>query len=121
MAVMPRYNSFRLLRPFFAALFLHAAFAHVSRPHKTCVVTAHANGADDAPAILAAFERCGNDGNVVFLNETYHVNSVMNTTGLKNCEVDLYGTLVVCVLPSKSRTDLLIICTVGDEHHLLAK
>ena len=50
---------------------------------------------DDAPAIIAAFKQCGENGNVVFLNETYHINTVMNTTGLKNCFVNLQGTLLV--------------------------
>lgn len=33
-------------------------------------------------------------GIVIFENTTYHVNSVMNTTGLENCEVDVRGTLL---------------------------
>ena len=40
---------------------------------------------------------------MVFLNETYYVNSVMNTTGLCDCEVDLYGTLLVRSSPNQSR------------------
>ena len=51
---------------------------------------------DDAPAILEAFNDCGQNGNVIFLNTTYYVNSVMNTSGLTNCQVDIYGTLLVC-------------------------
>jgi hypothetical protein len=54
---------------------------------------------DDAPAILEAFKTCGYGGRVVFLNTTYHVNSVMNTTGLKDCQVDLRGTLLVSLYP----------------------
>lgn len=50
---------------------------------------------DDAPAIIQAFEQCGYGGTVVFLNTTYYVNSVMNTTGLADSEVDLRGTLLV--------------------------
>ncbi|TVY78246.1 Alpha-L-rhamnosidase rgxB [Lachnellula suecica] len=59
-----------------------------------CTVEANLNGTDDTPAILAAFQSCGNGGNIVFLNHTYFVNSVMNTTGLNDCQIDLYGTLL---------------------------
>jgi hypothetical protein len=50
---------------------------------------------DDVPAIIHAFKECGHNGRVLFLNETYHISTVMNTTGLKNCEVDLRGSLLV--------------------------
>lgn len=66
---------------------------HHTRPN-TCVVKPAANGGDSAPAIISAFERCGHNGRVIFENSTYNVNSVMNTTGLENCEVDLQGTLL---------------------------
>ncbi|KAK4612343.1 Alpha-L-rhamnosidase rgxB [Fulvia fulva] len=49
---------------------------------------------DDAPAIVDAFQRCGKDGKVVFNATTYHIDSVMNTTGLSNVEVDVQGTLL---------------------------
>jgi hypothetical protein len=63
---------------------------------KSCIVQPGGNASvDDAPAILEAFKTCGYGGRVVFLNTTYHVNSVMNTTGLKDCQVDLRGTLLV--------------------------
>ncbi|KAJ5439353.1 polygalacturonase, partial [Penicillium daleae] len=52
-------------------------------------------GSDDAPDIRRAFDKCGTDGNVIFENTTYHVNSVLNTTNLFNCQVDIYGTLRV--------------------------
>ncbi|KAL9073775.1 MAG: hypothetical protein Q9157_004621 [Trypethelium eluteriae] len=61
---------------------------------KECVVQPHPSGGDSAPAILDAFRMCGQDGKIAFLNETYHVNSVMTTTGLKNCEVEINGTLL---------------------------
>ncbi|OMP83115.1 Alpha-L-rhamnosidase rgxB [Diplodia seriata] len=65
----------------------------------TCVVQPGPNGTDSAPAIIQAFRKCGhndaeNRGKVVFLNETYTVKSVMNTTGLSNVDVDLQGTLL---------------------------
>ncbi|KAH8810842.1 glycoside hydrolase family 28 protein [Xylogone sp. PMI_703] len=65
---------------------------HPERP--TCIVRTKPHSQDDAPEILEAFKRCGHGGNIVFLNQTYNVNSVMNTTGLKDCEIDLHGTLL---------------------------
>jgi hypothetical protein len=63
---------------------------------KTCVVQpGNSSSVDDAPVVLKAFQECGHDGRIVFLNQTYYINSVMNTTGLNNCEVDLQGTLLV--------------------------
>ncbi|KFX95946.1 hypothetical protein V490_03582 [Pseudogymnoascus sp. VKM F-3557] len=62
---------------------------------KRCIVKAGGSESiDDAPAVLEAFKTCGHNGNVVFSNTTYHINSVMKTTGLKNCAVDIYGTLL---------------------------
>lgn len=62
----------------------------------TCTVPAGGSESiDDAPAIIDAFNKCGQNGNVIFSNTTYYVNSVMNITGLKNCQVDIYGTLMV--------------------------
>lgn len=66
-------------------------------PRQTCTIQPGGSPSiDDAPAVIDAFKQCGQDGKVEFLNETYHINTVMNTTGLKNCEVDLKGTLLAC-------------------------
>lgn len=63
---------------------------------KTCTVKAGGNAIiDDAPAIYDAFNECGQNGRVVFANTTYYINSVMNTSELHNCEIDIYGTLLV--------------------------
>ncbi|KAI9708905.1 MAG: hypothetical protein M1820_003599, partial [Bogoriella megaspora] len=62
--------------------------------NKTCNVQPAPDGGDSAPAILDAFKECGQGGKVVFANETYHVNSVMETLGLENVEVDIQGTLL---------------------------
>lgn len=68
---------------------------------KVCTVPAAGSASiDDTPAILSAFDSCGLGGKIVFTNTTYHVNSVMNTTGLQDCEVDLQGTLLVGFLHS---------------------
>lgn len=88
---------FKAVQSFFL---LNAARSFASRDfpshRRTCVVQpGGSNLTDDAPAILDAFDSCGHGGKVVFLNTTYHVNSVMDTTGLDDCEIDLYGTLLV--------------------------
>lgn len=65
---------------------------------KTCVVESHGvNTTDDAPAIIDAFEKCGRGGKIIFLPTTYYVSSVMNITWLDNVEIDVYGTLLVCL------------------------
>ncbi len=74
--------------------------AHGRPRPKTCVVEPACDGSDDAPSVIKAFQECGKNGKVVFLNETYHINSIMNTTGLDNCEIDLKGTLLVSVCDS---------------------
>jgi hypothetical protein len=89
---------------FFPYVLLGAAVSSVTRSHsephgpkdkKTCNVKPSLNGSDDAPAILRAFHAYGINGRIVFINETYHVNTVMNTTGLENVDIDLYGTRLV--------------------------
>ncbi|KAK3074545.1 hypothetical protein LTR53_002899 [Teratosphaeriaceae sp. CCFEE 6253] len=49
---------------------------------------------DDSPSILLAFELCGINGTVIFTDHTFHVNQVLNTTNLINCEVELRGDVV---------------------------
>jgi galacturan 1,4-alpha-galacturonidase len=83
--------------------------SHQTRAPSSCVVEPAGNSSiDDAPAIIDAFKQCGHNGKVVFLNETYHINTVMNTTGLKNCEVDLQGTLLVATPATPCATSVLI-------------
>lgn len=75
---------------------------------KTCTVhPAGSESVDDATAVLEAFHECGHGGRVVFSNATYHINSVMNTTGLKDCQVDLYGTLLVYYAACAGKRGLL--------------
>lgn len=71
-------------------------------PRATCTVQPNLAGGDDAPAIISALKTCGTDGTVVFLNHTYTINSIMNTTGLSNCNIDIHGTLLVRFLPMAS-------------------
>jgi hypothetical protein len=90
-------------------------------PEKTCVVKpSGSSSVDDAPAIVQAFKECGHNGKVVFLNETYHINTVMNTTGLKNCEVDLRGTLLVAS-PTSCARRILTLWVVGNKYLILAE
>jgi galacturan 1,4-alpha-galacturonidase len=77
------------------AVILGPVTAHSRLRSNTCIIEPSSDGFDDAPAVVKAFKDCGQNGAVVFLNETYHIQSVMNTTGLKNCYVDLKGTLLV--------------------------
>jgi galacturan 1,4-alpha-galacturonidase len=77
----------------YGTLGLSAAISR--RDAKICEVPANENGSDDAPVIVSAFEECGQGGNIVFSDTTYHVNTIMNTTGLSDCEIDIYGALLV--------------------------
>lgn len=70
--------------------------ASKSPQRKTCVVKASgSNLTDDAPAIRKAFQKCGRHGTIDFLKKTYYVNTVLNTTGLEDVEINLRGTLLV--------------------------
>ncbi|KAK4502231.1 hypothetical protein PRZ48_005656 [Zasmidium cellare] len=76
----------------------YMGFDH-SRPppwtrRRTCIVPSHNDPRkDDAPAILWTFRRCRENSHIVFQNTTYHIFSIMNTTGLHNVDVELKGTL----------------------------
>ncbi|KAF2164183.1 glycoside hydrolase family 28 protein [Zasmidium cellare ATCC 36951] len=81
------------------ALPVFASPAGIWKHHgNVCVVKASGTN-DSAPAIVEAFQRCGHNsaddrGRIIFTNETYHVKSVMNTTGLSNVDIELHGTLL---------------------------
>jgi len=83
----------RLISVFFFIANTSATSIHV--PRATCTITPSLNGSDDAPAILSAFKKCGKDGTIVFQNHTYTINSIMNTTGLSNVNIEIHGTLLV--------------------------
>lgn len=83
------YNNFLLRLLFtFSALVNHAYTEH-------CVVRTQSDGGDDTPSLLDAFKRCGRDGSISLPDQIYHINQVMNTTDLSNCQIDLRGTLLV--------------------------
>lgn len=78
------------------ALWAASGLAKASPERKTCTVQASGtNTTDDAPAIRAAFQKCGRHGKVVFDKRTYYVNSVLNITGLENVDIDVHGQLLV--------------------------
>jgi galacturan 1,4-alpha-galacturonidase len=86
----------RLLRCSLVASLLALANAgRMNRNGSTCVLTPGGEGVDDSPAILEAFSQCGHNGHIIFQNATFHIERVMNTTGLRNCVVDIKGTLLV--------------------------
>lgn len=66
-----------------------------SRQNNVCEVPSNEDGSDDSAAIHEAFEECGQGGTIVFSNTTYHVEKVLNTTGLEDCRIELKGTLLV--------------------------
>lgn len=88
-----------------------------------CTVPAAGDSSiDDTPAVLKAFKNCGHGGKIVFENTTYHINSVMNTTGLENCEIDLQGTLLVGILTVSIILDIdTKQLSVEHEHLVLAQ
>jgi galacturan 1,4-alpha-galacturonidase len=49
---------------------------------------------DDTPMILSAFKQCGQNGAIVFEEGVYNIRQVMDTTGLRNVTIDIYGTFV---------------------------
>jgi hypothetical protein len=58
------------------------------------LATFGATAPDDTPQILDAFKQCGHDGRIVFLEGTYNIRQVMNTTDLRNCDIDILGSFV---------------------------
>ncbi|KAF9490443.1 pectin lyase-like protein [Pleurotus eryngii] len=66
----------------------------VSMNGSLCTIRASLDGSDDAPAILAAFNLCRRDSVISFVDDLYHIESVMNTTKLSNVQVNLHGTLL---------------------------
>ncbi|KAG5340643.1 hypothetical protein C0989_000898 [Termitomyces sp. Mn162] len=77
-------------------LIAHAYGDSSSNTARVCRVHASADGvSDDAPAIRKAFEDCQRDGHIIFDDTTFHIESVLQTTGLHNVVIDLRSTLLV--------------------------
>ncbi|KIK64270.1 glycoside hydrolase family 28 protein [Collybiopsis luxurians FD-317 M1] len=66
----------------------------VQKEGTICTVRSSINGSDDAPAILQAFQMCGTNGVIQLHDPLYHIETVMNTTGLSNVQIDLNGTML---------------------------
>ena len=84
----------------FFALFslLSLGFAYVVNNGTSCylypeALTHFGQPVDDTPSIIQAFDLCGTNGSVIFTNNTFRINQVMNTTNLLNCNVSLQGEL----------------------------
>lgn len=91
----------RLEHLFPIALFALQSSASATQARKTCTIKASGtNQTDDAPAIRKAFKECGRHGKVVFEPTTYHVNSVLNITGLEDVDIDVQGQILVRSLHS---------------------
>ncbi|KAF2669977.1 glycoside hydrolase family 28 protein [Microthyrium microscopicum] len=69
-------------------------FVDVTTAGKTCEVASKGNSGDDTDAILSAFKSCGQNGRIVFGNQVYYVKRVMNTTGLRNVQIELRGKIL---------------------------
>ncbi|THW78173.1 pectin lyase-like protein, partial [Aureobasidium pullulans] len=76
----------------------HASPASNQAGGVTCVVKAASKGRDSAKVIRDAFKTCGKAksgqrNRIVFENTTYTIASVLDTTGLKDVDIELHGTL----------------------------
>lgn len=49
---------------------------------------------DDTPQILDALKQCGQDGTVILREGTYHIRQVIDTLDLRNCSIEIHGTLI---------------------------
>lgn len=86
------------MRLVYIAILAVAAVGYVVQDGSTCVLYPESllhkgEEVNDAPSIHEAFDKCGNGGKVIFSNNTFHINSVLNTTSLENCDVSLRGEL----------------------------
>lgn len=88
---MVRFTSFT--SPITAILLLSFGINKVATAStNTCVVAK--SDSDDAITILEAFEKCKTGGTVVFPKDsTYNLNSIVTTSGLKNVNINLAGTI----------------------------
>ncbi|CAE6427277.1 unnamed protein product [Rhizoctonia solani] len=77
-----------------ASLIVLSKAGTVAKEGNQCTLTPGGEGVDDSQAIIDAFDQCGQNGHVIFQNATYHIERVLNTTGLVNCTIDIQGTLL---------------------------
>ncbi|EJC99707.1 uncharacterized protein FOMMEDRAFT_92812 [Fomitiporia mediterranea MF3/22] len=81
------------LPPFFLSL-CTLTLARFSPNATQRVCRLSASGGDDSLAILEVFSRCSYDSTIIFESGTYHIERVMDTTGLKNVRIDMQGYLL---------------------------
>jgi hypothetical protein len=82
----------------FIALWVTLVKAWVVNEGTTCTLypeslSHRGHAVDDSPSIQQAFDMCGTNGTVIFSKNLFHVNTVLNTTNLLNCDVHLRGEL----------------------------
>ncbi|KAF8156013.1 pectin lyase fold/virulence factor [Crassisporium funariophilum] len=78
-----------------SALFTHALADKVANwANNRCDVKASRTGSDDAPTIVSAFKQCGQGGSIYLNDKLYHIESAMNTTGLRDAYIELTGTML---------------------------
>jgi galacturan 1,4-alpha-galacturonidase len=94
---MPRLLLTRLLSlsTISQALAQHVSYSN-SHGRPTCTVhSGNANTTDDVPAIIEAFDSCGQKGDIVFIaNTTYHINSRLNPV-VNDVNIDWQGQWLV--------------------------
>ncbi|KAF5350918.1 hypothetical protein D9758_010498 [Tetrapyrgos nigripes] len=83
-----------LVVPVAVSFFQLAYGGTVQHQGSTCTVHASDDASDDAPAILEAFQLCGIGGQILLHDDLYHIETEMNTTGLKDVTIDLTGTML---------------------------
>jgi polygalacturonase len=52
------------------------------------------NRVDDTPQIMEAYKQCGKDGTIILREGTYHIRQVMDMSDLRNCSIEIHGTLI---------------------------
>ncbi|GAN05773.1 exopolygalacturonase precursor [Mucor ambiguus] len=96
-----------------ALLTLAASFAQAAT---TCTVAKDAK--DDATTITAAFNACKNGGTVVFTKgQTYNLKSLVSISGLKNVNVQFYGTVNLPAYNTKFDGESSYFFIKGDNIH----
>ncbi|ETS84960.1 hypothetical protein PFICI_02985 [Pestalotiopsis fici W106-1] len=70
------------------------ATQNLERRATECIIAARGDGGDDAPAIRTAFSKCKSNGHIIFANATYYINTVLDTRGLSDVTIDIWGKLV---------------------------
>ncbi|UZJ57594.1 hypothetical protein CBS101457_006914 [Exobasidium rhododendri] len=74
------------------SILVTSSLATVVRRGSACQV--YASEVDDSASISQAFHECGRSGTITFVDSIYHVDKVLNTTGLHDCTVN-FGNAVL--------------------------